>query len=389
MENIKITLKTIFGLEKVLKEELAELGYKETEQLNRAVQLKGTWEDVYFLNLHVRCAICVLVELKTFKIRDEKDLYKQAMKIDWPSYFTIDKTFSVRGAVQSKLFSHTQYPYLLLKDAIVDVFRDQTGDRPDVSLKSPQVVFDLYIKEDFVTLSLNTSGAPLFHRGYRFEVGEAPMNEVVAAGLIRLSGWDKKSAFVDPFCGSGTILIEAALLAANIPSNIERVHYAFKNFKNYNEGLWEGIYHKANKRTEAFDFPIVGSDIDSEMVLMAKRNLRGLPISRNVTITTMPFNEVKKPADKGTLICNPPYGMRIGENIEEMYAELGDWFKNELKGYSCWVISANEDALKHVGLKPDSKVKLYNGDLECSYRQYTIFDGFRRDAMHRVSTETI
>jgi putative N6-adenine-specific DNA methylase len=383
MENIKITLKTIFGLEKVLKEELAELGYKETEQLNRAVQLKGTWEDVYFLNLHVRCAICVLVELKTFKIRDEKDLYKQAMKIDWPSYFTSDKTFAVRGAVQSKLFSHTQYPYLLLKDAIVDVFRDQTGDRPDVSLKSPQVVFDLYIKEDFVTLSLNTSGAPLFHRGYRFEVGEAPVNEVVAAGLIRLSGWDKKSAFVDPFCGSGTILIEAALLAANIPSNIERVHYAFKNFKNYNEGLWEGIYHKANKRAEAFDFPIVGSDIDSEMVLMAKRNLRGLPISRNVTITTMPFNEVKKPADKGTLICNPPYGMRIGENIEEMYAELGDWFKNELKGYSCWVISANEDALKHVGLKPDSKVKLYNGDLECSYRQYTIFDGFRKDVLQR------
>ena len=387
MENIKITLKTIFGLEKVLKEELAELGYKETEQLNRAVQLKGTWEDVYFLNLHVRCAICVLVELKTFKIRDEKDLYKQAMKIDWPSYFSSDKTFAVRGAVQSKLFSHTQYPYLLLKDAIVDVFRDQTGDRPDVSLKSPQVVFDLYIKEDYVTLSLNTSGAPLFHRGYRFEVGEAPMNEVVAAGLIRLSGWDKKSAFIDPFCGSGTILIEAALLAANIPSNIERVHYAFKNFKNYNEGLWEGIYHKANKRAEAFDFPIVGSDIDSEMVLMAKRNLRGLPISRNVTITTMPFNEVKKPADKGTLICNPPYGMRIGENIEEMYAELGDWFKNELKGYSCWVISANEDALKHVGLKPDSKVKLYNGDLECSYRQYTIFDGFRKDVLQRENAE--
>jgi putative N6-adenine-specific DNA methylase len=249
--------------------------------------------------------------------------------------------------------------------------------------KSPQVVFDLYIKEDFVTLSLNTSGAPLFHRGYRFEVGEAPMNEVVAAGLIRLSGWDKKSAFIDPFCGSGTILIEAALLAANIPSNIERVHYAFKNFKNYNEALWEGIYHKANKRAAEFDFPIIGSDIDSEMVLMAKRNLRGLPVSRNVSITTAPFNEVKKPADKGTLICNPPYGMRIGENIEEMYAELGDWFKNELKGYSCWVISANEDALKHVGLKPDSKVKLYNGDLECSYRQYTIFDGFRKDVLQR------
>ena len=379
MDKIKITLKTIFGLESVLQEELVELGYAETVLQNRAVQLDGTWEDVYFLNLHVRCAICVLVEFKRFRIREEKDLYDQAMKIDWTNYFTSDKSFAVRGSVHSKLFSHTQYPYLLLKDAIVDVFRDKTGERPDVNIKAPQVVFDLYIKDEYVTLSLNTSGAPLFQRGYRFETGEAPLNEVLAAGMIRMSGWDRKSTFMDPFCGSGTLLIEAALLAAGIPSSIERQHYAFKNFKNYNENLWEGIYHKANKRCPNFDFEILGSDIDSEMVLMTKRNLRGLPISKVVSVSTAPFAEVKKTTAKGTLVCNPPYGQRIGEHIDEMYEELGDWFKKELKGYDCWILSSNEEALKKVGLKPDRKIKIFNGDLECSFRKYSIFDGFRKE----------
>jgi putative N6-adenine-specific DNA methylase len=169
------------------------------------------------------------------------------------------------------------------------------------------------------------------------------------------------------------------LLAAGIPSSIERQHYAFKNFKNYNENLWEGIYHKANKRCSTFDFEILGSDIDSEMVLMTKRNLRGLPISKMVTVSTAPFAEVKKTTPIGTLVCNPPYGQRIGDNIEEMYEELGDWFKNELKGYDCWVLSSNEDALKRVGLKPDRKIRIFNGDLECSFRKYAIFDGFRKE----------
>ncbi len=388
MEKIKITLKTFFGAEQVLQEELTELGYTDSKLLNRAVQIEGTWKDVYYLNLHLRCAICVLVEFKTFRIKEEKDVYKQALKIDWTQFFTIDKSFAIRGAVNSKLFSHSQYPHLLLKDAIVDVFREKTGKRPDVQLKSPQVVFDLYIKEDFVTISLNTSGAPLFQRGYRFETGEAPMNEVIAASLIRMSGWDRKSAFMDPFCGSGTILIEAAMLAANIPSCIDRQHYAFKNFKNYDEALWDEIYAAANKRCKPFDFPIAGSDIDSEMVLITKRNLRGLPFSKFITVTTKSFEEVKKIAPNGTLICNPPYGERMGEDVNEMYAALGDWFKNELKGYQCWVISSNEEAFKNVGLKPDRKYKLYNGDLECSFRKYSIFEGFRKSVLAENNGET-
>lgn len=379
MEKIKITLKTFFGLENVLKEELAELGYSDVEIQNRAVQLVGTWRDVYFLNLHARCAINVLVELKKFRINEENDLYKECMKIKWNTFFDSSKTFAIRGAVHSRIFSHSQYPFLLVKDAIVDTFTKEENKRPDVNTKAPQVAFDLYIKENFVTISLNTSGVPLFQRGYRTETGDAPLNEVLAAGMIRLSGWNRKSTFVDPFCGSGTLLIEAAFLAANIPSNIERQHYAFKNFKSYDEVLWNDVYQSANKRCSELDFEILGSDKDAEMVTIARRNLRGLPINKLITIKTASFDELTQPEKGGVLISNPPYGERIGDRVEEMYGELGDWFKKEMKGFDCWVISSNEDALKNIGLKPDKKIKLFNGDLECSFRKYRIFEGSHRD----------
>lgn len=389
MEQLTITIKTIFGVEEVLKEELNELGYNEVTVLNRAVQIQGTMSDVYYLNLHLRCAMSVLVEVKKFKIRDEQDLFKQCMKIDWTSYFDISKTFAVKGAIQSTLFTHTKFPFLLVKDAIVDTFRDKLGERPNVNIKTPQVVFDLYIKESQVTISLNTSGAPLYQRGYRTEVGEAPLNEVTAAALIRLSKWDRKSTFMDPFCGSGTLLIEAALLASGIPSNIDRQHYAFKNFIGFDSALWEKIQSEAIKTCKGFDFEILGSDIDSDMMMMAKRNLRGLPIGRFVNVTSNAFQDVKKPSDHGTIVCNPPYGERMGDGIEEMYQELGDWFKNELKGWNCWVISSNEEGFKSVGLKPTTKVKLFNGDLECSFREFRIFDGFRKDFLKGQNEDSV
>ncbi len=217
-KTITIVVKTFFGLEDALQEELVELGFLESEKLNRAVRLKGTWKDVYFLNLHLRCALSILVELRTFQIREENDLYKEASRIDWHTLFNVDKTFAVKGAVNSTLFNHSHFPFLLVKDAIADVFRKETGERPDVNIKTPQVVIDLYVREKEGVISINTSGLPLFHRGYRQSTGDAPLNEVVAAGLIRMSKWDRKSTFIDPFCGSGTLLIEAALLASGIPS---------------------------------------------------------------------------------------------------------------------------------------------------------------------------
>ncbi len=377
-DNILITLKTLFGFEEVLKEELNELGYKDVKVLNRAVQIEGTWKDVYFLNLYSRCSISILVEIEKFFIRNEEDLYKKCMKIDWSKYFDVNKTFAVKGAVFSDLFTHTQYPFLVVKDAICDVFREKEGIRPDVNIKTPQILFDVYINKQNVIVSLNTSGAPLFQRGYRQAVGDAPLNEVAAAGLIRMSGWDRKSMFVDPFCGSGTLLIEAALLASGIPSNIERQHYAFKNFANYDAKVWEEIYENAPKIVSSLPCKIVGSDIDSEMVLKARRNLSGLPIGRFVEVENLSFEELINPVETGVMVTNPPYGERMGEDIEELYSKLGDWMKAELKGYTCWMISSSEEGFKNVGLRPERKIKLFNGDLECSFRKYSIYDGSKK-----------
>ncbi|MES2799772.1 MAG: class I SAM-dependent RNA methyltransferase [Bacteroidota bacterium] len=382
---LTITLKTFFGLEEVVIEELKELGYEEgVVALNRAVQLKGTWKDVYFLNLHCRCVITVLVQIAEFDLRQEEDLYKQAMKIDWASLFSVDKTFAVKGAVFSDLFKHSQYPFLLVKDAIVDAFRKQTGERPNVNVKSPQVLFDLYIREKKATISLNTSGTPLFQRGYRENAGEAPLNEVVAAGLIRMSGWDRKSTFVDPFCGSGTFLIEAAFLATGIPSNIERQHYAFKNLKNYNAELWTEIYEASQKRITALPCKIIGGDINDEMILKTRRNLRALPFGRFVETKSGPFEQFTSEGESGVMISNPPYGIRMGDNIEEMYDEIGTWMKHSMSGYACWILSSSEEGLKALGLKPDKKFKVYNGELECSFRKFSVYDGSKKASKMEV-----
>ncbi|MCO5259842.1 MAG: THUMP domain-containing protein [Crocinitomicaceae bacterium] len=382
-DNLLITIKTLYGLEDVLKEELEELGFFNIKLLNRAVQLEATWKDVYFLNLHLRCALAILVEIAFFRIRDEQDLYKQAKKIDWTQFFSEDKTFAVKGVVMSHVFRHTKFPLLLLKDAIVDVFRDKTGKRPDVNLKKPQVLIDVHINEDKVTVSLNSSGSPLYQRGYRDDAGEAPLNEVLAAGMIRLAKWDKQTPFIDPFCGSGTILIEAALYATGVPSMIERQHYAFKNFSNFDANVWEKMYQDAvdlSKSIKKLPVEILGSDISAEMMLKAKRNLRRLSIGRFVDVKTCSFEEHKNlPFEKGIMVTNPPYGERIGEDIPELYSKIGDWMKTELQGFDCWIISSNEGAMKTVGLRPNAKIKLFNGSLECSFRKYSIYAGSKRD----------
>lgn len=378
-KDLIITLKTFYGLEEVLKEELNEMGFKEVQILNRAVQVKGTWEDVYRLNYYVRCAISVLVEVAFFRIKNEDDLYKKAARIDWTEYFDNNKTFAVKGAIFSKVFRHSQYPFLLLKDAIVDCFRDKGHERPNVNVKKPQVLFDLYIRDQEVRISLNTSGAPLFQRGYRDSVGEAPLNEVVAAGLLRLSGWTPETNLYDPFCGSGTVLIEAAMRAANIPAGIERTHYAFKNFANFDATLWEQIAERPHERLTKLPCKIVGSDKSPEMMMKAKRNLRGLGLARLIDIQTEEVQNAPKPFEEGMMISNPPYGERIGIDVEDLYEEIGDWMKQTMHGCSVWLISSNMEAFKRVGLRPSRKMKVFNGDLECSFRKFDIYAGSKRE----------
>lgn len=375
-----ITLKTFFGFEQTLQEELSELGYKDVAIKNRAVQLKGSWNDVYRLNYLVRCAISVLVEIKRFNIRQEQDLYEGAKQIRWHEWFGSQKTFAVKGAVFGSVFKHSQYPYLLVKDAIVDRFREAGEERPNVNVKAPNVMVDLYIQNNEVIISLNTSGLPLFQRGYRQSVGEAPLNEVVAAGLIRMSGWDRKSAFLDPFCGSGTLLIEAGMLAAGIPAAYERNHFAFMSLKNFQQDAWQSFIEEQDYRKPIqLDFPLIGVDIKDEMVMNTKRNARALGLARHLDIQSGHFKNISLPQEKGMIITNPPYGERMGDEVEELYGEFGTWLKHDMSGWSACVISSNNTALNQIGLKPSFKQKVYNGDLECSFRKYDLFEGTHKE----------
>lgn len=376
---MKITLKTFYGLEDVLAEELTEMGYEIKEKLNRAVQIEGNWEDVYRLNLHCRCALSVLIELHAFKINQEKDLYTEAARINWVDLFDVSKTIAVKGAVNSTVFKHSQFPFLLVKDAIADQFRDKYGKRPDVNVKSPQVVIDLYVREKEGVISVNTSGMPLFQRGYRQSTGEAPLNEVVAAALLRMAKWDKKTTLIDPFCGSGTLLIEAALLANDIPSNIERTHYAFKNLKTYNAEVWEKMYESARKNVTKMPCTIIGGDIDPQMVMKTKRNLRGFSFGRFIEVHNESFEQFPYPEGPAIMISNPPYGERLTTDINTLYGSLGTLMKHKLLGYSCFIISSSEHGFNEIGLKPSNKYKLFNGDLECSYRKYEIYAGSKKD----------
>ena len=370
-----ITLKCFYGFELVLVDELEELGYTKAEVLNRAVRIKGNWKDVYYLNLHCRCAISVLVEIMQFEIKEEKDLYESAMEFDWTSLFSINKTFAIKGAIFSEIYKNTNYPFLLLKDAIVDTFRNKNGERPNIERKKPSVVFDLYVRNRSVTISINTSGLPLFQRGYRQSTGLAPLNEVVAACLIRQSGWDKKTTFVDPFCGSGTLLIEAALYANNIPSNIERRHYAFKSLLNYNEELWNSIYTEVKQGVRNMPCTILGFDISDEMVLKSKRNMRTFSFGRFIKVQAKDFKTIRLNDLGGGLfiLTNPPYGERIQVDIETLYHELGKWLKFDIPNSECWIISSSEEGFKNIGLKHDKKLKVFNGDLECSFRKYVLY----------------
>ena len=375
---LNITVKTIFGLEPALIQNLEELGYHQVTLINRGVQLKGSWEDVYRLNFNVRCGISVLVELSSFRFDNKEELYSKIRELGWAKLFDVKKTIAIRGFVQSKMFTNTQFPMLLAKDAVVDDFRARTGNRPNVDLKNAQVVLDLFINENRCTVSLNTSGDPLFKRGYRKEAGLAPLNEVAAAGMIYLSGWDRKSTLMDPMCGSGTIAIEAAMIASRTPPGILREEFTFMHLKNFDLEVWNRVKEIGMKQVQPLPCKILASDLSDVMIVKTQRNIRTLAFAKGIDLQVVDFQDLKKPSETGTMICNPPYGERIGENVELMYKSLGDWMKHNLSGFSCWILSSNQDAIKSIGLKASRTIKMFNGNLPCDFKRYDIFDGSRK-----------
>jgi putative N6-adenine-specific DNA methylase len=373
-DNLTITLKCFYGFEEVLKDELEELGFTNCGLGNRAVSLIGTWKDVYFLNLYSRCAISVLVEVTRFTFRSEQDLYDASLSINWSNWFHESNTFVVRGAIQTQKVRNTHYPFLLIKDGIVDHFRENNKERPSIDTKHPKIVIDLYLNDKEGVISVNTSGLPLFQRGYRTSTGIAPINEVVAASLIRLSGWDRKQAFYDPFCGSGTLLIEAALLATGIPSNIERTHYAFKNLANFDAEIWNSIYENAPRMVRSLPCSIGGSDISDEMVIKARRNLRGFSFGRFIQVSSKDFREITDKNGIEFMLTNPPYDERMQLEGEELYQQLGTWMKHTVQEVPTWIISSNKEGFHAIGLKPSKKYDVFNGDLKCSFRRYDTYD---------------
>ncbi|MBD3637465.1 MAG: class I SAM-dependent RNA methyltransferase [Crocinitomicaceae bacterium] len=374
---MKLVAKTFYGLEQVLANELKELGAKSIEPGNRVVEFSGDKELLYRSNLWLRTAISVLVPVHSFHFKDEDDFKRKLSEINFNKFMNVKRTFAVKGAVHSKQFSYTKYPMLLLKDSIVDFFNDKYGDRPTVDQKAPNVLFDLHISENNCTVSLNSSGAPLFQRGYRKSTGDAPLNEAVAAGLIYLSEWDKKSNFIDVFCGSGTLPIEAALMANGIPPQIARKYYSFMYWPDFDQMLWEQIYKSAPAMPKReLNFKIIGSDSDPDIILKARNNIKALPLGKTISFECRDFKDFNPPEGDGTLISNPPYGERMDDqDILDLYKEIGDFFKNNLPGYACWVLSSNFDAFKRIELKPSKKIQIYNGSLSCDFRKYDIFRG--------------
>jgi putative N6-adenine-specific DNA methylase len=379
-----ITIKTVFGLEPALEDNLRELGYSDIKVINRGAQVMGSWEDVYKLNYELRCGISVLIELAHFRFENKDELYKNIRQLGWTQLFDGKKTFAIRGFASSKMFPNTQFPLLLAKDAIVDDFRARTGSRPNVDLKSADVVLDLHILDNQATVSINTSGDPLFKRGYRKETGLAPLNEVVAAGMIYLAKWDRKSTFVDPMCGSATLAIEAAMIATNTPAGKLRESYTFMHLLNFDRGLWEKVMDEADKKTTRCEAKIYASDESEMMINKARRNIRTLPFARNIELNTIDFRDFKKPSDSGIVISNPPYGERIGENVEALYKDLGDWMKQQMTGFNCWILSSNKDAFNAVGLKANKSIKMFNGSLPCEFRKYEIFAGRKEKTIDQV-----
>lgn len=374
-QEFELIAKTFMGLEPVLAQELTQLGANNVQTGRRMVSFTGDKEMMYRANFQLHTAIRILKPIAHFKARSAEDMYDEVKKIDWSKYIEKGKTFSVDSVVYSEEFRNSRFVTYKVKDAIVDQFREKTGIRPNISVSNPDIRLNIHIAEDKATLSLDSSGESLHRRGYRQESVEAPLNEVLAAGMILMSGWKGDSDFIDPMCGSGTILIEAALIARNISPGVFRKEFAFEKWPDYDQDLFDRIYNDDSQEKE-FNHHIYGYDIDMKAVNTARLNVKAAGLSQLVTVEQQDFKNFKKPAEKSIIITNPPYGERISTpNLLGTYKMIGERLKHEFGGNEAWVLSYREECFDQIGLKPSIKIPLYNGSLECEFRKYSLFDG--------------
>lgn len=371
--------KTLFGFEDLLATELKNLGALNVQTGVRSVSFEGDKGFMYKANLCLRTAIKILLPLTSFRVKNETDLYNQVFEIPWEDYLSVDGTLAVDATLHSDLFSHSQFISLKTKDAVVDRFRKHFGRRPNVDLKHPDLRINIHIQQDQCNVSLDSSGQSLHQRGYKTATNIAPINEVLAAGMLLLSGWDGQSDFLDPMCGSGTLLVEAAMIACNIPANMHRREFGFEKWKDYDNALFETIYDSSMKKVREFHHRIYGFDKAPSAVQKAKDNVKNAGLSDYIEVSQQNFFETEKTSEeKLHMVFNPPYGERLNIEMESFYKSIGDTLKQGYPNTDAWLITSNMEALKHVGLRPSRKIKLFNGKLESRLLKYEMYAGSKK-----------
>ena len=371
--------KTLFGFEELLAKELTQMGAQDVKQGTRSVSFVGDKGFMYKANIGLRTAIKILKPIATFTVKSEDDLYKSIYALPWEDYMTPKNTLAVDATIHTELFTNSLYIALKTKDAIVDKFRDTTGERPNVDLKFPDLKINIHIDRQQCTVSLDSSGDSLHKRGYKIATNIAPINEVLAAGLVMLSGWDGQTDFMDPMCGSGTILIEAAMIACNIPPNLMRKEFAFERWQDWDVDLFEKIEESLLKKTRDFHHKIIGYDKAPSAVAKAKENVKNAHLEDFIEVKHEDFFKTQKGGEaKLHMLFNPPYGERLNLDMEVFYKNIGDTLKQNYPNTDAWFITSNLEALKHVGLRPSRKIHLFNAKLEARLVKYEIYEGSKK-----------
>lgn len=381
-EQFPLIAKTMAELEDVLAEELISLGADGVQIGRRMVSFTGDKALMYKTNLHCRTALRILKPIHTFEAKDADAVYEAVKQIDWDAYLSLNDTFAVDAVVYSDVFTHSKFVAYRTKDAIADRFTEKYGKRPSVSVSNPDLLFHIHVAHTTCTLSLDSSGESLHRRGYRVAQTEAPLNEVLAAGMILKSGWRGESAFIDPMCGSGTLLVEAAMIALGIPPGIHRNHFAFEKWKDFDQDLFSEIYNDESGARE-LTHRIVGSDISPKAIAIAEKNIKNAGLKKYIELSVKPFQQYTElPEPHGIVMTNPPYGERIKvEKLDELYGIIGERLKHLFAGYNAYILSYRKECFDAIGLKPSRRFFLYNGALECEMRQYEIFEGKRKAYM--------
>ena len=378
-QDFELIAKTFMGLEPVLARELTELGANNVQIGRRMVSFTGNKELMYRANFQLHTAIRVLKPIRHFKASTADEVYDEVKKIDWSQYLTLEQTFSVDSVVFSEEFRHSKFVSYKVKDAIVDLFREKTGKRPNISVANPDIRLNMHVAEDRCTLSLDSSGESLHRRGYRQENVEAPLNEVLAAGMILMTGWRGETDFIDPMCGSGTLLIEAALIARNMAPGVFRKEYAFEKWADFDKDLFDEIYNDDSQERE-FKHHIYGYDADIKAVNTARMNVKAAGFTADITVEEADFKDFTQPKEKSIMVTNPPYGERISTpDLLGTYKMIGERLKHQFVGNDAWILSYREECFEQIGLRPSIKIPLFNGSLECEFRKYQTFEGGMRD----------